>query len=408
MDPSIAILSFICDPATEHPLRPLHRRIPPPTRRNRSRALKVLHLVAPASFGGLERVVHALAVGQKKRGYDVEVIALLETGAAKPSLIAELHGASIKAIPVTKSARAFRAQRRLVRDICRQLAPDVLHSHGYLPDVLSASLGRSLRAARVSTVHGFTGGRWKNRFYEWMQRRSYSRFNAVVAVSRPLAVRLGASRASRRRVHALPNAWMQTGDLMSPESARAALGLTRDTFNIGWVGRISREKGPDILLEALPLLKDLPVHVTMIGEGAERDRFERRAKELHVEQRVSWRGEVAAASRLMAAFDLFVNSSRTEGTPITLFEAMHAGVPIVATSVGGVPDVVSGNEAILIQPEDRAALASAIREVYQSRAEAGTRSAAARKRLAEKFAAGPWIDSYEHIYRQAITARSHA
>jgi glycosyltransferase involved in cell wall biosynthesis len=330
------------------------------------------------------------------------VIALLEAGVAEPALIGELNNAGISPLSVTKPARAFRAQRRAVRELCIRLQPDVLHSHGYLPDVLSASLGRKLRTARVSTVHGFTGGGWKNRFYEWMQRRSYSRFDAVVAVSRALAGSLAASRLSGRRVHALPNAWMPTADSMSPESARAALGPSPDAFNIGWIGRISREKGPDILIEALPLLDDLPVHVIMIGDGAERTHLECRAKELHVDHLVEWRGEVPFASRLMPAFDVFVNSSRTEGTPITLFEAMAGGVPIIATSVGGVPEVVSSNEAVLIPPENREALASALRAVHDAPDDARIRASRARARLASEFAVAPWIDSYGRIYRSAI------
>jgi glycosyltransferase involved in cell wall biosynthesis len=198
---------------------------------------------------------------------------------------------------------------------------------------------------------------------------------------------------------------MQAADSMSPESARAALGLNEDVFNIGWVGRISREKGPDVMIDALPLLKDLPVHVTMIGDGAERTHLERRAKQLHVGQMVDWRGEVTPASPLMPAFNLFVNSSRTEGTPITLFEAMAAGVPIVATTVGGVPEVISSSEAVLVRPGDPAALASAVREVHDTPAKASARAARARSRLEKEFAATPWIDSYGRIYAIAIGKR---
>jgi glycosyltransferase involved in cell wall biosynthesis len=194
-------------------------------------------------------------------------------------------------------------------------------------------------------------------------------------------------------------------ELLPAESARAALDLAIDVFNIGWVGRISREKGPDILVETLPALQDLPVHVTFIGDGPERLMLERRVRQLGLESSVSWRGEMPRAARFLGAFDLLVNSSRTEGTPITLFEAMHAGVPIVATSVGGVPDVVSSSEGILIQPEDPAALASAIRRVHDAPADARNRAAQARDRLEKEFAAAPWIDSYGRIYERAIANR---
>lgn len=367
--------------------------------------MKVLHLVAPAPFGGLERVVYALSVGQKRKGYDVRVITLLETGATEPYIVGELRHADIPVIPVINPPRSYRTQRRSIRDVCRQFSPDVLHSHGYLPDVLAASLGATFHAARVTTVHGFTGGGWRNRLYEWIQRRSFARFDAVVAVSRKLAREL-ASVASNRAIHTLPNAWTSVEELLPPESALATLQLSKDVFNIAWIGRISREKGADVLIDALPALHDLAIQVTFIGEGAERPKLERIARELEVEGSVSWRGEVPRAARLLPAFDLLVISSRTEGTPITLFEAMHAGVPIVATSVGGVPDVVSSNEAVLIQPEDPAALASAIRRVHDTPADARVRAVHARNRLESEFAAAPWIDSYGRIYEMAITART--
>jgi glycosyltransferase involved in cell wall biosynthesis len=370
--------------------------------------VKILHLVAPARFGGLERVVYALATGQKEAGHEVGVIMLLEDGVAEPPLAAELNAAGISIIRVVRPARAFRSQRRAILEICRHVRPDVLHTHGYLPDVLGASLGRKFPATLVSTVHGFTGGGWRNRFYEWLQRRSYARFDAVIAVSRKLALDLASSGSSRKAPTVVPNAWEPMNEQLSPESAREELNHSIELFHIGWVGRISREKGPDVLIEAIPALKDLNIHVTLIGEGVERRKLEQRASELQIGNRVSWPGEVVRASRLFPAFDLFVNSSRTEGTPITLFEAMHAGIPIVATSVGGVPDVVSSNEALLIPPENPAALASAIREIHDHPADAAARTARARTRLENDFATAPWIEAYERIYRNAATARGRA
>jgi glycosyltransferase involved in cell wall biosynthesis len=367
--------------------------------------LKVLHLLAPARFGGLERVVLALTTGQKETGHEVGVIMLLERGVTEPPLAGDLDAAGIPIIRVVRPARAFRSQRSAIMKICRRATPDVLHTHGYLPDVLAASLGKTFPVTRVSTVHGFTAGGWRNRFYEWLQRRSYARFDAVVAVSKKLALDL-APRVSERALHTLTNVWMQDEQL-APEAARAALGLSLEAFHIGWVGRISHEKGADTLIEAIPALTDIKLHVTLIGDGVDRAQLERRVKELHIEDRVSFRGEVDRAARLFAALDLFVLSSRTEGTPITLFEAMHAAVPIVATSVGGVPDVVSSDEALLIQSDDPAALASAIREVHDHPADAAARATRARSRLEKDFAAAPWIEAYDRVYQAAAEARGH-
>jgi glycosyltransferase involved in cell wall biosynthesis len=119
-----------------------------------------------------------------------------------------------------------------------------------------------------------------------------------------------------------------------------------------------------------------------------------------VEQCITWHGVVPDAGRLLRAFDVLVLSSRTEGTPMVVLEAMAAGVPIVATRVGGVPDVLSSADAMLVPPEDPAALAAAIRAVHDHPDAARSRADSARRRLDTEFALAPWLARYEAIYRQ--------
>jgi glycosyltransferase involved in cell wall biosynthesis len=121
---------------------------------------------------------------------------------------------------------------------------------------------------------------------------------------------------------------------------------------------------------------------------------------------VRWCGAVSDAAQLFKGFDVFVLSSRTEGTPIVLFEAMAAGTPIVATSVGGVPDVVSSREALLVPPDDPGALADAVRRVWADPVAAAARARRARERLETGFALAPWLASYDRIYRSLRSARS--
>src|SRR5204863_8442958 len=110
------------------------------------------------------------------------------------------------------------------------------------------------------------------------------------------------------------------------------------------------------------------------------------------------------AARLFPAFDIFVFSSRTEGTPIGWFEAMAARVPVIATRVGGVPDVVTAEEAALVAPNDPVALAAALRAVYRDPAQARARACRAHARLERDFSLGPWLARYERIYRQVSEA----
>jgi glycosyltransferase involved in cell wall biosynthesis len=367
--------------------------------------MKILHILAPAQFGGLERVVVALAAGHRARNHRVAVAALLERGASEPAILSELRASDVSVQPVVLGRRAHWDQSKRLAALCAEFKPDVVHSHGYLPDILVAARRWRHGLRTVSTVHGFTGESLRMRLYEWLQIRAHRRFDAIVAVSTPIRDRLVAAGVAGDRVRTVRNAWAPgAARLVESGEARALLGTSGD-FTLGWVGRVSHEKGLDVLVRALPALSDVSVQLTVIGDGPERPNVEALARDLRVDQRLRWMGTLPDAGRFMRGFDAFVLSSRTEGTPISLLEAMHACVPVVATAVGGVPDVVSPGEAVLVPPEQPEALAAAIRLTLADPSSAAQRAARARKRLADDFSAEPWLDAYESIYHEIHTSR---
>ncbi len=370
----------------------------------RAANLSIVHVLAPAAAGGLERVVHALATGQARRGHRVTVASVV-TEADHPFLLA-LEGTGVTSSPIVVPGRGYRQERGAVRAITADVGADVVHTHGYRADVVDAGAARSAgRGVRtVTTVHGFTGGGWRNRFYEALQRRAFRRFDAVVAVSEPLQRSLVSWRVPATRVHMIPNGYQAAATTVERRDARAALGLPADGYVIGWVGRLSKEKGLDVLFEALALVRDRPVTVAVIGTGRERASLDALAAARGIRDAVRWMGLVPDAARFYRAFDLFVLSSRTEGTPIALFEAMDAGVPIVATAVGGVPAVVSPNEAMLVPSQDPAGLAKALQATQDDPAAARVRAASARRRLVDVYGVDPWLDRYDRVYAGLVDA----
>lgn len=358
----------------------------------------ILHVVAPGEFGGLEQVVQALASGQQRGGHGVHVAALLDSQRWDHPFVISLRRAGVPVTGFPLASRAYLRERAEVRAICRNLRPDIVHTHGYRPDVVDAPVARQLGIPTVTTVHGFTGGGWKNRLYERLQLRAFRRFDAVVAVSQPLARCLAAAGVRSDRLHVVANAWAGGTGVLDRVSARRALGVPETGFRIGWVGRLTREKGADILLDALGHLTDLALEASILGDGRERRSLRAGGRDLGVENRIAWHGTVPDAARLFSAFDVFVLSSRTEGTPMVLFEAMAAGVPIVAARVGGIPDVLKPSEALLVPPGEARALADAVRTIYRDPEAARGRAEAARQGLAERFAPSPWLARYEAIY----------
>lgn len=374
-------------------------------RSNEADRITILHIVAPAEVGGVERVVRALARGHSRAGHDVHVAAVLSSADPNHAFLTSLAGTGAAVHVLALSGRAYRRERALVRDLCLRVRPDVVHTHGYRPDVVDAGVARQLGIPTVTTAHGFIGNTWRGRLYERVQRAAFRRFDRVVAVSAPIGAAIASDGVPTERLTILRNAW--SGDEPSSDraAARGELGVPRDGFRIAWVGRLTREKGPDVLIDALARLRPSgrrngePFAVSIIGQGSERPALEQQASALAIADRITWHGLLSDAASVLPAFDVFILSSRTEGTPIVLFEAMAAGVPIVATRVGGVPDVLSPDEAWLVPAADATAIANAVAEIRDNPSEALARVRAARDRLRDEFSVEPWLARYETLYR---------
>jgi glycosyltransferase involved in cell wall biosynthesis len=333
------------------------------------------------------------------RGHPAAVALALDPGSIVPDQFAGLKDAGVEIFPMWTPARRYLAERSAYRRAFADWRPDIVHTHGYRADLLAGSAARSLGLTRVSTFHGFTGGDWKNRLYERLQIRSARSCDAVIAVSRPVRERLLRGQVPPDRLHLIPNALSRTDSGLDRNAARRELGLPEQGTVIGWVGRLSQEKGPDVLVRSIPLLSSATWQVSFIGGGPEQRAAQRLADELGLANRIRWHGQIPGAARCYAAFDCLVLSSRTEGTPIVLLEAMARGVPVVATRVGGVPDVMGEDEGWLIPPENPQALANAIGQVITQPAITAGRVSRARVRVNRDHAAGPWIERHAELYR---------
>lgn len=366
--------------------------------------MDIVHLTAPARVGGLETVVAALASGTARRGHRVRVYALLEDRSdARCDPFSRLAEAGAALVEVRLPPRSYRAEvRRLVAD-WRGAPPDLIHAHGYHADLVAWRAARHTRTPVVTTVHGFTGGDLKNRLYERLDRWAMRRFAAVVAVSAPLRSELAGRGIPPDRIHLIPNAWRPGDDLLPRGEARRRLGLPAAGAIVGWVGRLNREKGADVMVEALGRTNP-DLALSFLGEGPLESRLRARAAELGLSDRIRWHGLVPNAATILRAFDAVVLTSRTEGTPMILLEAMAASVPVIATRVGGIPDVASDHEALLVPPEDPGAVAAALDRLRSDPAATAARVEAAAARVAAGYDVDRWLDRHEVLYR-SVTCR---
>jgi glycosyltransferase involved in cell wall biosynthesis len=371
--------------------------------------LRVLHLAAPGPTGGLESVIQALATGHHARGLEVEVAAVIHGQGPDHPFLEPLLEAGVPVHPLFLPPRAYLRERREVARVIRARRPHVVHTHGHRPDILHAGLARRQGIPTVTTLHGSSRPAWERDRYGWLHNRLLRRFSAVIPVARTLVPGLLEAGVREDRIHVVPNARDDRRHPLPRPEARRVLGLPADAFVLGWIGRLIPIKGPDIFLEALTLLEDLSFTASIVGDGPELPRLEATADSAGIRDRLRFHGRVDGAARIMSAFDAFVLSSRSEGSPMVLFEAMAAGVPIVAARVGGVPDTLSDAEAVLVDPEDPVELAARLRDMVLGKVDLEARVARASERLNAEFTMDRWLERHEEIYeRLAATAPADA
>jgi glycosyltransferase involved in cell wall biosynthesis len=373
-----------------------------------SDALHVVHVTSPAQFGGLESVVEALSSGLVGLGLRSTVICVLDREQADHPLVTALTAGGSQVVPVVLGSRHYLKELRVLERLLRDLDADVVHTHGYRSDVIGGLAARQAGRSTVSTLHGFAGQSWKGAVSEWIQVRSLRRFDAVVTVSPGIADRVRLSGVQEDRVHVIPNAWGGGPALLDRAAARAELGISPEAFVVGWIGRLSREKGADVFLEALARWRPAGVIASIIGDGRERHALEHRAAILGVDRLVRWHGARREAGRLMRAFDALALSSRTEGVPMVVLEAMHAGTPLIVTAVGGIPTVLDATQAILVKSEAPDELAAGFERLRADPTGAQRRSERAAAHLAGAFAVRPWLERYLMVYAISRSSRGSA
>lgn len=349
---------------------------------------------APAEFGGLESVVISLATGLQRAGVVVHVAVTVQQEI--PPVFAEaLRESGVAVVPVRVTTRDYAGEIRALKELVVRVGAVALHSHGYRSDFVACIASRATGRRWVSTAHGFIGGSIRGRFYEWLQRRAWRSATAVIAVSEKLQRQIVRSGVPAEQVRLLPNA-LPIRCEVDGQAARQALGLPEGPV-VGWIGRMSHEKGPDVAVAAWCGVDAPHALLAMIGAGPMQASLASQAQGAGA--RVRWVGMVPDAARYLRAFDVLLLSSRTEGTPVVLLEAMHAGVPIVATDVGGVRALL-GETALLVESENSRGLAQACARLLDSDIERARFAVAAHARVRTQFDHARWIDAHRVLYTE--------
>lgn len=361
---------------------------------------KVLILLKAGGIGGMEKLVARLACQLPAYGFDVRLIVpdSLECKELVPWLRRQGVKAEASSAVTASPLIGLRTIMRLAKLVRLSEAQVVnIHSGGSrLPalELLAVRAGGCKRCI----VSPHSAHRARNFGYELVERVASRFCGAIIVASRTLRDMLIRSGIPERKIHLIPCGVPAPKSSPSRMLARKQLEIAHDAFVIGCVARLHRQKGIDLLIDAVARIPDPPRTISLViaGDGPERPALEAPGNKLS--RRVEFMGFLEDPAAVYAASDIFALASRKEGTPLVLMEAAHFAVPTVATDVGGIRDVITeGETGLLVPPENAPALAAAVQRLMNDERLRLRLGSNARLRADAEFGEAPMIRAYGEV-----------
>ena len=384
---------------------------------------KILRVIARLNMGGPALHVAYLTAGLRERGYDTTLVAgTLARGEDSMAFVAE--GLSVDVVSIPELGREISPVRDLAATLrlaalIRRERPQILHTHtakaGTVGRVAALLAGRARPPIVVHTFHGHVlygyFGPLRSRLFRWLERWLARHTTVLVAVSpqvRDDLVALGVAPPEKFVVVRLGIELGERvgGGMDGRAETRRYLGIPPDRFAVGWVGRMTAVKRTDDLLDGFKRLLERGVGATLclVGDGPDRPALERRAHELGIMRETLFLGYQEDVGPLYAAFDALVLPSGNEGTPVSVIEALAAGTPVVATRVGGVPDVVrDGEDGFLVEPGASDELAQRLAQLAGDPDLRQRFGASGRARVLPRYAVDRLVDDVDRLYRALLS-----
>lgn len=368
---------------------------------------KPLHIIDSGGLYGAEVMLLSLVEEQLSQGLS-PVIASIGT----PDIVEK---------PLEREARkrklpleCFRFKAGLnfkgalgVLDFAKQQQVNLLHSHGYKGNILFGLLPRRVRKLPiVTTLHGWTstGGLTKMSIYEWLDAFCLRRVDRVVFVNDLIAGHPRLKCLNKNQTSVIDNG-IRCEDSTTATIDPAIEAFIRQRYTIVCVCRFSREKNLKAVLSSVATLitEGCDIQLLLLGDGGYREQLTTQANELKISDRVLMPGHVDQVGAYLKYCQLFAMPSLTEGLPMALLEAMHAGIPIIASQVGGIPDVLlQGRAGSLISPDDQQQLTKQIHRHYHEPQAFAESVKLARERVADQYSSAAMANSYQQLYQQVL------
>jgi glycosyltransferase involved in cell wall biosynthesis len=382
-----------------------------------------MRIIARMNVGGPATHVVLLNAGLDRRGYDTLLVTGSE-GASEGSLrdLAVANGLRLALIP--ELGREISPRSDLVTlvklyRLMRRERPHVVHTHtakaGFVGRIAARLAGVPvvLHTFHGHVFHGYFSPA-RTRLFLWIERLGARLSSRIITISPRLRDEIAQYGVTRsERIEVIPLGFELDAFASQPRASgdfRRSLGIPVGAKLIGAVGRLVPIKNISLLLEAAALARrEAPeLRVVLVGDGELRADLEAQAAALEMTEAVVFAGWRRDLPSVYADLDAVVISSHNEGTPASLIEAMATGCPVIATRVGGVPDlIVDGETGRLVPPGNREALAVALLALFRESARTARMAELAQRRVLERYQAERLVADVDRLYREQLTAAGH-
>jgi glycosyltransferase involved in cell wall biosynthesis len=378
------------------------------------RKIKVMHFRTSRGLFGAERVILGLLKSADSAGFDVGVTLLAGEEGLNRDFGDEIRRGKYNLTDFHLKHRldvtGIKRLRRFVRD--QEL--DVVHCHDFKSNFYGLAATLNTRVRRLTSFHGSTRDSFLLRMYLAFDEYFIIRFfHRIIVVSAHLKEELKARFIRSKQLAFIPNgidsAFFEEEQNSLPREPQ--LGLPPGALTVGIVGRLLPDKGHEHLFQALALLEDeFPeLVVLVVGDGPRAGPLRTLRDRMQLRDKIVFTGIRRDMKKIYQALTLFAMPSFREGLPMALLEAMLAGVPVVATGVGGIPDLLGGGErGRLAEIADPAGLAKEIRDLLLNPSEARSMANRASAFVAAEYSSNAMARRTESLYREILAVSSPA
>lgn len=376
--------------------------------------VRIAYILTPIEFGGAEKVNVTFLQNVNRNRYDIHLILLIRPWEKDNTFIDIINNDNffVTKIPVAKKNPSegkdyLRVARCVIylHKILSKSSYDVVHSHGYFADIISAMPSKLLNIPHMSTCHGFIANDKNLKIYNKFDKYVLRSCKKVIAVSSVIRDELVSNGVKQSKIRVIQNAIeCKYNDHQLKKhrvDKRRYLSIEEKEYLIGFVGRLSDEKGVNYLIEAASMLKKISIDfkIAIVGDGQKKNELISLANSKGLDSEIIFAGFQKDIEKWIPAFDVFVLPSLTEGTPMALLEAMSMGVPVIASAVGGVPSVLDHEvNGLLVEPGDSKALYKNIKRLLYDPLLRKKLVYEAISTIVERFDSSVWCRTIENEY----------